>query len=84
MDQQPHRKRLIFFASADPRQNPGPAWSAYHFAKVAAEAGLEAEVRLAGDGVRVAHLDLLDGAPKAVELREKARAGAGGPFLVSL
>ncbi len=78
----PERKKLIFFASADPRENPGPAWSAYHFASVAAKAGLEAEVRLAGDGVRVAHLDALEGTTKAVELRDKAKAG--GPFLVSL
>ena len=78
----PERKKLIFFASADPRENPGPAWSAYHFASVAAKAGLEAEVRLAGDGVRVAHLDSLSGTERAVELRQKAEAG--GPFLVSL
>ncbi len=80
----PERKKLIFFASADPRQNPGPAWSAYHFASVAAKAGLEAEVRLAGDGVRVAHLDSLGETSKAVELRDKAKAGADAPFLVSL
>lgn len=49
------RKHLVFFASADPRSNPGPAWSAYHFATVATSAGLDAEVRLAGDAVRVAH-----------------------------
>jgi predicted peroxiredoxin len=80
----PERKKLIFFVSADPHDNPGPAWSAYHFAKVAAEAGLDAEVRLAGDGVRVAHLDSLQGSERAVELREKAKAGAKGSFLVSL
>jgi hypothetical protein len=80
----PERKKLIFFAAANPRENPGPAWSAYHFAKVATDAGLEAEVRLAGDGVLVAHLDALDGSGRAVELREKAKAGAGAPFLVSL
>ncbi len=80
----PERKKLIFFVSADPHENPNPAWSAYHFAKVAADAGLEAEVRLAGDGVRVAHVDSLEGSERAVQLREKAKAGAGGPFLVSL
>lgn len=80
----PERRKLIFFVSADPRENPNPAWSAYHFAEVAAKAGLEAEVRLAGDGVRVAHLDSLDGSWRAVELRDKAKAGADGPFLVSL
>jgi hypothetical protein len=82
--QTPERRKLIFFASADPQENPGPAWSAYHFAAVAAKAGLEAEVRLAGDGVRVAHLGSLHGSERKVELREKAEAGADGPFLVSL
>jgi hypothetical protein len=80
----PERRKLIFFASANPRENPGPAWSAYHFAKVATDAGLEAEVRLAGDGVLVAQLDSLDGPGRRVELREKAKAGADAPFLVSL
>ena len=82
--QTPERKKLIFFVSADPRENPNPAWSAYHFAEVAAKAGLEAEVRLAGDGVRVAHLDSLGASLRAGELRDKAKAGADGPFLVSL
>ena len=80
----PERKKLIFFVSADPTENPNPAWSAYHFAEVAAKAGLEAEVRLAGDGVRVAHLDSLDGSWRAVDLRDKAKAGVDAPFLVSL
>lgn len=80
----PERKRLIFFVSSDPSENPNPAWSAYHFAEVAAKAGLDAEVRLAGDGVRVAHLDSLGESWRAVELRDKAKAGADAPFLVSL
>ena len=80
----PERRKLIFFVSADPTENPNPAWSAYHFAEVAGKAGLEAEVRLAGDGVRVAHLDSLDGSWRAVELRDKAKAGVDAPFLVSL
>lgn len=80
----PERGKLIFFASADPREDPGPAWSAYHFASVAVNAGLEAEVRLAGEGVRVAHLDSFDGSLRAVELRDKAKEGADAPFLVSL
>ncbi len=80
----PQRKKLIFFVSADPRENPNPAWSAYHFAEVAAKAGLEAEVRLAGDGVRVAHLDSLGESLRAGELRDKAKAGLDAPFLVSL
>ena len=76
------RRKLIFFASSDPRENPGPAWSAYHFANVAGKAGLEAEVRLAGDAVKVALPDGVAQSSKGIELRDKARAG--GPFLVSL
>jgi hypothetical protein len=78
------RKKLIFFAAADPRTDPGPAWSAYHFANVAAGAGLDAEVRLAGDAVRVARPDGVQESPKGLELREKSRAGADAPYLVSL
>jgi predicted peroxiredoxin len=78
------RKKLIFFASADPRENPKPARTAYHFASTAAKAGLEAEVRLAGDGVRVAHLDTYANSPLGEELRDRAMSGASGPFLVSL
>lgn len=79
------RRRLIFFVSADPRKDASPAWSAYHFAEVAAGAGLEAEVRLAGDAVRVAQLDVIDPTDeKGRELKEKAAKGAGAPFLVSL
>lgn len=78
------RMHLVFFASADPRSNPGPAWSAYHFATVAARAGLDAEVRLAGDAVRVAQPDGIEDSERGKELRAKVEAGAGGPFLVSL
>lgn len=78
------RKRLIFFASADPDVNPDPAWSAYHFAQVAARSELDAEVRLAGDAVKVALPDFTATTPTGEELLEKARQGANGPFLVSL
>lgn len=78
------RRKLIFFASADPRVNPGPARSAYHFASVAAAAGLESEVRLAGDAVRLAQPGGIAGTARGDELREKVQAGRGGPFLVSL
>lgn len=78
------RKRLIFFASADPRSNPKPVWSAYHFANVAAGAGLEAEVRLAGDAVRIAQPDGAADTRDGREAREKARQGATAPCLVSL
>lgn len=78
------RRKLIFFAAADPRSNPGPAWSAYHFAATAAEAGLEAEVRLAGDAVLVAKPGGVQESPIGQRLLEKARAGVDAPYLVSL
>jgi hypothetical protein len=73
-------KRLIFFASADPEADPKPVWSAYHFANVAGEAGLDAEVRLAGDAVRVAK----DGIELSEDLRAKIKSGVEAPYLVSL
>jgi hypothetical protein len=78
------RKRLIFFTSKDPGVDPGPAWSAYHFAGVAAKAGLEAEVRLAGDAVLVAKSERVQVSPKGEELVRKAKDGSAGAFLVSL
>ncbi|MDQ3570623.1 MAG: hypothetical protein M3396_08395 [Actinomycetota bacterium] len=84
MTVQGSRKRLIFFAASDPVENPRPAWSAYHFAEIAAGAGLDAEVRLAGDAVRVAQPDAVASSPQGEDLRQKAKAGRSSPFLVSL
>ena len=78
------RRRLIFFSAADPRENPRPAWSAYHFADVAAKAGLEAEVRLAGDAVRVVQPGGIAATPIGEQLREKVQAEASRPYVVSL
>jgi hypothetical protein len=76
------RRRLVFFTTADPGTDPGPAGQAYHFAAVAARAGLEAEVRLAGDAVRLARPDGVADTPAGQALR--ARALEDAPFLVSL
>lgn len=76
------RRRLIFFTTADPRHDPGPAGQAYHFATVAARTGLDAEVRLAGDAVRLARPDGVANTPAGHALR--ARALEDAPFLVSL
>lgn len=76
------RRRLIFFTTADPRADPGPAGQAYHFAAVAARTGLDAEVRLAGDAVRLARPDGVADTPAGQALR--ARALEDAPFLVSL
>lgn len=78
------RRKLIFFAAADPGSNPRPAWSAYHFAAVAGDAGLEAEVRLAGDAVRVAQPGGITDQGQGPDLATKVAAGIDGPFLVSL
>ncbi len=76
------RRRLVFFTTADPRTAPGPAGQAYHFAAVAARTGLDAEVRLAGDAVRLARPDGVADSPEGRALR--ARALEDAPFLVSL
>ena len=76
------RRRLVFFTTADPRADPGPAGQAYHFAAVASRTGLEAEVRLAGDAVRLARPDGVADTPAGQALR--ARALEDAPFLVSL
>lgn len=78
------RRKLIFFAAADPGENARPVWSAYHFAAVAADAGLEAEVRLAGDAVRVAQPGAVISSGQGPDLELKVKAAVDGPFLVSL
>ena len=75
-------RRLIFFTTADPRTDPGPAGQAYHFASVAARTGLDAEVRLAGDAVRLARPDGFGDGAEGRALR--ARALEDAPFLVSV
>ena len=75
--------RLIFFASSDPA-NPKPIWSAYHFAQTAARAGLDAEVRLAGDAVQVAQEATVAATELGVDLRRKIAASVSEPYLVSL
>jgi hypothetical protein len=78
------RKRLIFFVGADPRSNPRPVGQAYHFAAVAARAGLVAEVRLAGDAVRIAQDGGVANTPEGAGVQAKARQAAVAPYLVSL
>ncbi len=78
------RRKLIFFAGGDTRANPRPAWAAYHFATVAADADLEAEVRLAGDAVRLAQPDGIPDTEQGDRLREKVKESVDAPFLVSL
>ena len=78
------RRKLIFFTSADPTLDPASVSRAYHFANVAGKAGLEAEVRLAGDAVKATRLDLLPDTELGADVRAQIEAGVDGPFLVSL
>lgn len=62
------RKKLIFFVAVDPAVDAGPLDAARHFATVAGEAGLEAEIRLAVDAVRVLRTGGLEGLPDGVSV----------------
>ena len=77
------RRKLIFFTTSDPVVDPGGLFRAYHFAGVAASAGLEAEVRLAGEAVTVTDPAVLPDTDLGQEVRAKVADGAGAAFQVS-
>ena len=77
------RRKLIFFTTADPRTGTDALFRAYHFAAVAGSAGLEAEVRLAGEAVSVADLGVVPDTEMGRDVRQKIVAGSDGPFAVS-
>lgn len=77
------RRRLIFFTTADPRTDVDALFRAYHFATVASSAGLEAEVRLAGEAVSVADLDVIPDTEMGRDVRQRVAAGSDAPFAVS-
>lgn len=79
-----HVRKLVFFCSADPREDTGAFFRAYHFANVASKSGLEAEVRLAGSAVDVTDLDTLPTTEAGDLIREKIRESIDAPFDVSL
>lgn len=78
------RRKLIFFTTADPASDPGAIFRVYHFARVAADNGLEAEVRLAGDAVAAILPNALPDSELGLDVRAKVAAAVDGPFLVSL
>ncbi len=78
-----NRRTLVFFVAADPRTDLGPVMAAYHFATVAATSGLEAEVRLAGDAVKVALPDGIVRSSDGDRLRERVQAGTSIGYQVS-
>jgi alkyl hydroperoxide reductase subunit AhpF len=77
-------RKLIFFCSADPREDTGPFFRAYHFANVAANSGLEAEVRFAGPAVDVTDLDTLPSTEAGDLIRQKIGESVDAKFDVSL
>ena len=77
------RKKLIFFTNSDPALMPQNIEQAYHFANVATRAGLEAEVRLAGDAVKVAVAGAIADSPSGLVLQEKVKEGPTKPFDIS-
>lgn len=74
------RKKLIFFTNSDPAIAPERIEQAYHFANIASIAGVEAEVRIAGDAVKVA---LPNTIPADHILNEKVAEGPDKPFDIS-
>jgi hypothetical protein len=77
-------KKLIFFCSADPREDTGAFFRAYHFANVAAKNGLDAEVRFAGPAVDVTDLDTLPRTEAGDLIRQKIGESFDAKFEVSL
>lgn len=79
-----HVRKLVFFCSADPREDTGAFFRAYHFANVASKSGLDAEVRLAGSAVDVTDTDTLPATEAGDLIRDKIRESIDAPFDVSL
>lgn len=77
------RRKLVFFTTADPRSDVNALFRAYHFATVATSEGLEAEVRLAGEAVSVADLDVIPRTELGRDVRKRVAAGADALFEVS-
>lgn len=78
------RRKLIFFTTADPRTDADAILRAYHFANVAGQAGLEAEVRLAGPAVDVTDVSTLPDDERGRDIRDRVSLGADSPFAISL
>ncbi len=77
-------RKLVFFCSADPREDTGAFFRAYHFANVATKSGIEAEVRLAGPAVDVTDLATLPNNEAGDLIRQKIGESLDAPFEVSL
>lgn len=78
------RMKLIFFVGANPGGEGGRVAAAYRFATAAADAQLDAEVRLAGDAVLAADPAFVATVPGAADLRERIDLAGGRGLEVSV
>jgi sulfur relay (sulfurtransferase) complex TusBCD TusD component (DsrE family) len=78
------RMKLIFFVGANPASEGGRVAAAYRLAAAAADAELDAEVRLAGDAVLAADPAFVATVPGADELRARIDAAGGRRLAVSV
>ena len=77
------QRKLIFFTGADPAVDSNSFFRAYHFANVASQQGIDAEVRLAGPAVDIANLDALPDIEAGDDIRAKIRESIDLPYGVS-
>ena len=78
------RMKLIFFVGANPATAADKVSAAYRFAGAAADAELEAEVRLAGDAVLAADPAFVATVPGADDLRQRIDAASSRGLDVSV
>ncbi len=77
-------KKLIFFVADDVEAEAASVATAYHFAAAGADAGLRAEVRLAGDAVLVADAAYVATLKGGATLRGRIDGAAGAGIEVSV
>lgn len=78
------RMKLIFFVGANPASDAGRVAAAYRLATAAADAQLDAEVRLAGDAVLAADPAFVATVPGADDLRDRIDLACGRGLAVSV
>lgn len=79
-----NRMKLVFFVGANPAEDAGRLSAAYRFGSAAAEADINAEVRLAGDAVLVADPAFVATVSGAVDLRRRIDDAAARRVRVSV
>ncbi|MCA1606527.1 MAG: hypothetical protein LC775_13910 [Acidobacteria bacterium] len=76
-------RKLIFMTTADPSTYPEKVWRAFHFADVAAHAGLQTEVRLVDEAVKSCRTSLVLGTERGARLIDKLNANER-PYPISV